>query len=140
MPYSESFPVRLRNFRLDNGYTQKQLAERWSVSPETISAWEGGRRRPPVQLVLLLSQELEMDRDELIEFISGGGIKSVEETKQMENYLKIEQNGLNIRMFKNEQVCEPEIRREASRSKTIKVLTMRGNANFIGNKSIFHQI
>lgn len=139
-PYSESFPVRLRNFRLDNGFTQKELAGRWSVSPETISAWEGGRRKPPVQLVPILIQELEMDRDELIEYISGGSIKSEEETNQKKNYVKIEQNSLNIRMFKNQQMCELEIRREAHRAKAIKVLTIRGDKYFVGTKSIFRPI
>lgn len=139
-PYSESFPVRLRNYRLDNGFTQKQLAIRWSVSPETISAWERGRRNPPVQLVPTLIEELEIDRDELIEYISGGSIKSKGETNQKKNYVKIEQNSLIIRTFKNQQVCEPEIRREAHRAKTIKVLTIRGDKYFVGTKSIFHPI
>lgn len=131
--------MRLRNFRLDNGFTQKHLGMRWNVSPETISAWEAGRRRPPVQLVPLLAEELELDRDELIEYISGGSL-SKEETNQKKNYVKIEQHSLNIRMFKNQHVCEPEIRREAHRAKTIKVLTIRGNDYFVGNKSIFHPI
>lgn len=139
-PFSESFPERLRNFRLDNGFTQKELAGRWSVSPETISAWEAGRRRPPVHLVQKLIEELEMDRDELIEYISGGSIKGEGETNHKKFYLKIEQNSLNIRMYKNQQVCESEIRREAHRANKIKVLTIRGNEYFVGNKSIFHPI
>ena len=111
----------------------------WNVSPETISAWEAGRRKPPVQLVPLLAEELELDRDELIEYIGGGSI-SKEETDQKKNYVKIEQNSLHIRTFKNQHVCEPEIRKEAHRAKTIKVLTIRGNEYFVGNKSIFHPI
>lgn len=138
--YFESFPVRLRNFRLDNGFTQKQLGMRWNVSPETISAWEAGRRKPPVQLVPLLIEELELDRDELIEYISGGSSVSKEETNQKKNYVKIEQNSLSIRMFKNQKVCELEIHREAHRAKAIKILTIRGNEYFVGNKSIFHPI
>jgi transcriptional regulator with XRE-family HTH domain len=139
-PYSESFPVRLRNFRLDNGFTQKQLGTRWNVSPESISAWEVGRRKPPVQLVPLLIEELEIDRDELIEYISGGGIQSQGETNQKKNYVKIEQNSLNIRTFKSQHVCESEILREAHRAKAIKVLTIRGDKYFVGTKSIFHPI
>lgn len=138
--YSEHFPERLRNFRLDNGYTQKQLAVRWNVSPETISAWEAGRRKPPVQLVPTLIQALEMDRDELIEYISGGSSISQEEAHQKKNYVKIEQNSLHIRTFKNQHVCESEILKEAHRAKAIKVLTIRGDKYFVGTKSIFHPI
>src|SRR5260370_42245865 len=88
----------------------------------------------------MLIEEVELDRDELIKYISGGSIISKEETNQKKNYVKIEQNSLNIRMFKNQHVCEFEIRREAHRAKTIKVLTIRGNEYFVGKKSIFHPI
>lgn len=139
MPYSESFPERLRNYRLDNGFTQKQLATQWFVSSETISAWEKGRRKPPIKLVPILASELEMDKEELIEYISGG-VKSKKNVNQQKNYIKFGQNGLNFKMFQSQQMCELEIRKEVQRARTIKVLTIRGDKYFVGTQSIFHQI
>jgi transcriptional regulator with XRE-family HTH domain len=74
MPHSESFPARLTKYRKSNGWTQKQIAKKWDVSPETISAWERGRRRPDIILVPKLASELGMDRDELLEYIYGGTV------------------------------------------------------------------
>jgi transcriptional regulator with XRE-family HTH domain len=140
MTYSESFPERLKNYRKDNGLTQKQLAARWNVSPETISAWEGGRRKPPVQLVLTLTSELEMDKGELIEYISGDSIKSKEGVTQETDSVQLEQNDLIIKKFPNQQWCEPNIRKEARLAKKIKVLTIRGDKYFVGTKSILRDV
>jgi transcriptional regulator with XRE-family HTH domain len=140
MTYSESFTERLKNYRKDYGLTQKQLAARWHVSPETISAWEGGRRKPTVQLVQLLTNELEMDRGELIEYISGDSVKSKEDLKREIDSVLLEQNDIILKKFQNQQWCEPNIRKEARLAKIIKVLTIRGDKYFVGTKSILRDI
>lgn len=41
------FGVAIRNLRLTQGMTQKQLAERCQVSINTVSSWETGNSQPP---------------------------------------------------------------------------------------------
>ena len=40
-------PEMLRNFRLDRGMTQAELAEEMRVSPNTLARWERGERAIP---------------------------------------------------------------------------------------------
>ena len=46
----------LKAWRQRLSYTQKQLAEEWDVTPETISEWERGRRKMPGPVRSLLAQ------------------------------------------------------------------------------------
>ena len=139
MPHSESFPARLTKYRKSNGWTQKQIAKKWHVSPETISAWERGRRRPDVQLVPMLANELVMDRGELIEYISASSVKSKESSSRETYSNELEQNGLLVE-FKNQESCELYIRKEALHATKIKVLTIRGDKFFVGTNSLFHNV
>lgn len=56
----------LRRFRFDRGeLSQQQLAERVSVSRNTIISIEGGDYAPSVKLALLLAKVLETTVEEL---------------------------------------------------------------------------
>src|SRR5579863_4317872 len=137
MAHSESFPTRLANYRKNNGLTQRQIAKKWAVSPETISAWERGRRKPDVILVPKLASELEMDKDDLLEYISANSMK-LREGNNRETYTnELGLKGSLIR-FKNQEVCQPSIRREALHTTKIRVLTIRGDKFFVGTNSLFH--
>lgn len=37
-----NFPYNLQQLRMDSGMTQEQLAEKMSVSRQTVSKWESG--------------------------------------------------------------------------------------------------
>lgn len=58
----------IRQLRREQGLTQKQLAERLTLSPKTISKWENGRGAPDLSLIADLSAALRVD---LIELLSG---------------------------------------------------------------------
>ncbi len=139
MPHSEGFPDRLKKYRKSNGWTQKQLAKRWHVSPETISAWERRRRRPDVQLVPTLASELVMDRGELIEYISASSVKSKEGINRETDPDELEPKGLFVE-FQNQDSCELYIRKEALHATKIRVLTIRGDKFFVGTNSLFHDV
>jgi transcriptional regulator with XRE-family HTH domain len=135
----ESFPTRLKRYREDNQWTQKQLGEFWHVSPETISAWEHGRRKPDIQLVSTLARDLQMEESELIAYISVGTVKSKENRDQGTGSDDSFQNSV-LKIFQSQQDCEPFIREAARQARTIKILTIRGDKYFIGTTSWLHSV
>lgn len=48
-------PEKLTKFRKENGFSQKQIAEKLDLSPSVISAYEKGERTPSVEVLLSLS-------------------------------------------------------------------------------------
>lgn len=48
-------PEKLTKFRKENGFSQKQIAEKLNLSPSVISAYEKGERTPSVEVLLSLS-------------------------------------------------------------------------------------
>jgi transcriptional regulator with XRE-family HTH domain len=46
IPEPESFPERLKVYRLRLGSSQRKLAARFGIDPGTIGGWETGRHRP----------------------------------------------------------------------------------------------
>lgn len=66
MSQSESFSELLRNYRRSQGWTQSRLAKTFGFSPETISAWERGKRVPNSQEIPHLADLLSMRSEELM--------------------------------------------------------------------------
>lgn len=63
-----SKPVRLfiEKWRIKNGLTQEQLAERIGTTKGTISRWENGEREPPLGAIGALAEALgDIDPSEL---------------------------------------------------------------------------
>lgn len=56
----------LKNFRIQNGLTQEQLAEKIFVSHQTISRWENGINTPSIDNLLVLSDLYDISLDQLI--------------------------------------------------------------------------
>lgn len=68
---STDFSTLLRTYRKSMGWTQEELAQQWSYSFETISAWERGKRTPSKQEIPRLAKLLETDSEKLAEVIVG---------------------------------------------------------------------
>ncbi|MEO6892355.1 MAG: DUF5919 domain-containing protein [Ktedonobacteraceae bacterium] len=51
------------------GWTQEKMAQKWSYSFETISAWERGKRSPGSQEIPRLAKLLEIEPEELAEIV-----------------------------------------------------------------------
>lgn len=135
----ESFPARLKRYREHNQWTQKQLGEKWHVSPETISAWEHGRRKPDLQLVSTLASDLRMEESELIAYISEGVVKSKENRVQVESFDGVWQDS-SLKIFQSQQDCESFIREASRHARNIRILTIRGDKYFIGTTSLLHSV
>ena len=48
----------ISKFRKELGMTQQQLADRLCISPDLVSKWECGNRRPDYSAVLQLEEEI----------------------------------------------------------------------------------
>ena len=60
-----NLPTLLRTYRKGMGWTQEEMAQHWSYSYETISAWERGKRKPSNQEIPRLAKLLEISPEEL---------------------------------------------------------------------------
>lgn len=60
------FGQRLKNLRLDRGFTQQDLASATSVSVVAIRNWERGARKPTMEGIIALVQALKVSADVLL--------------------------------------------------------------------------
>lgn len=61
----ESFGQRLSRLRKNKGYTQEEIAEKVSVSPQAVSKWENDITSPDIPTLIKLSEILNVSLDEL---------------------------------------------------------------------------
>lgn len=79
----KDLPKKLKDLRIKQGLSQKQVAEKLNLSPSIISGYETGERTPSVENILSLSYLYKCSTDYLL-------------GKTMENsFSKIDTNGLN---------------------------------------------
>lgn len=57
---------RISQMRKNKKMTQQELAEKLNVSRSTISNWEVGRNYPDLDMIVLISDELDLSLDELL--------------------------------------------------------------------------
>jgi len=69
---------RIRKFRIENGYSQKDLARLLSVNVRTISRWEQNINTPNPDELNKIAMLIGVTEEELL----GDGINTTEETKQ----------------------------------------------------------
>ena len=56
----------IRNLRIDNGYTQKQIAEQLGISQNTYSQYEVGVLNYPVDALMILADFYDVSVDYLL--------------------------------------------------------------------------
>lgn len=79
----------IASMRKEQGLSQKQLAERIGVTDKTVSKWETGNRLPDASILLRLSQELQIDVNELL-----AGEEFSSEEFSAEEYVKKSESNL----------------------------------------------
>ena len=57
---------RIQQFRINNGLTQEQLAEKLGVSRQSISKWEMEQSLPEIDKVVLLSKLFSVGTNEIL--------------------------------------------------------------------------
>ena len=60
------FAKRLKEIRVENELTQKQLAEILQTTDDSIYSWEKGRSQPPIETLRKICIELNVSADYLI--------------------------------------------------------------------------
>lgn len=67
------FGDRLRSFRQAKGMTQKELADKLSISPSTIGMYEQNRRVPDIDTISQIAQVFSVSIDYLLGIEKSGG-------------------------------------------------------------------
>lgn len=57
---------KIKNARIQKGYTQEQVAENLLVSRQTISNWENGKSLPDIISIIMMSELYELSLDEMM--------------------------------------------------------------------------
>ena len=57
---------KIKNARIQKGYTQEQVAENLLVSRQTISNWENGKSLPDIISIIKMSELYEISLDEMM--------------------------------------------------------------------------
>lgn len=140
MPSRESFPEDLKAYRKSNGLTQADLARLLDFSPETISAWERGKRKPHIQQIPRLARLLQVDVEQLLQSINADFDKAHMDGNiaQLQGYEQ-QQGGL-VTVFASQDACEMQIREAARMARIAKILTIRGEKYFMGPRSLLHNL
>ncbi len=60
------FAIKLKETRIDKGFTQKQLAEAIKTTDDSIYSWEKGRSQPSIEMLRALSKILNVSTDYLL--------------------------------------------------------------------------
>ncbi|MDE6111764.1 MAG: helix-turn-helix transcriptional regulator [Eubacterium sp.] len=62
----KDLPQKLQKLRLNYGYSQKQVADKLSISPSIVSAYETGERTPSTDVLLSISYLYNCTTDYLL--------------------------------------------------------------------------
>ena len=58
--------MNLKEIRISNGITQRELAERIGIAPNTYNQYETGKRQPDIATLQAIARELDVSLDELV--------------------------------------------------------------------------
>jgi len=58
--------IRLKDLRLENGYTQKQIADYLIIKQNTYSQYECGQRQLPLDILIKLADFYEVSTDYIL--------------------------------------------------------------------------
>ena len=79
----------LKNLRKLNNFTQEELAQHLSLSPQTISKWENNQSCPDISMLPVLAEFYGISIDELLQFDS---TKRKQKMKQLSSEIHNLQN------------------------------------------------
>jgi transcriptional regulator with XRE-family HTH domain len=79
----------IRSLRTSNGITQKELADKLSVSPSTIGMYEQGRRAPDLETITQIAKIFRISVDFLL------GVENDNSDPEISDYYKYDQDIIN---------------------------------------------
>lgn len=92
------FGQRLKNLRLERGYTQQQLSSALGVSVVALRSWEKNAKKPAMDALLSLGRTLSVSMDTLLDFQIGNVpqhslVLSQAEKTLLKNYQTLDVHG-----------------------------------------------
>lgn len=75
---------KIKQLRFKASYTQEQLAEKLSVSPQAVSKWENGVAMPDITLLPLLSEAFGVSIDDMFDLTVDQKLRRIENRMLME--------------------------------------------------------
>lgn len=64
---NNTFGKKLKELRLEKGYSQRKLGEKFNVCNQTISFWECGSREPDLDTLVNIAHYFDVSLEELLE-------------------------------------------------------------------------
>ena len=64
---NNTFGKKLKELRVEQGLSQRQLGEIFSVCNQTISFWESGSREPDLDTLIKIARHFDVSIDFLLE-------------------------------------------------------------------------
>lgn len=74
---SKIFGERLKELRIENGYTQQNIADIFNVSKMTISSWEKSKQEPCIDDIIKLTLLFKTSSDYLLGIEDESGRKTI---------------------------------------------------------------
>ena len=65
---NNEFGKRLRELRIENDLSQRELGKIFNVCNQTISFWEGGSREPDLDTLKTIALYFDVSIDDLLDF------------------------------------------------------------------------
>lgn len=96
------FAERIKELRMERGYTHKQLADLLGISESSVSMWETGQRSPTKNRMYRIAELFDVSFDYLT-----GKSDSRNYAKEQLQRLEMYANYLTLRIHKNEHEGTP---------------------------------
>ena len=63
---NNAFGKKLKDLRMENGLTQRELGEKLGYCNQTVSFWESGRREPDLDALVAVAKFFDVSVDYLL--------------------------------------------------------------------------
>lgn len=90
---SEKFCENLKKNRLENGYSQKDFAEKLGVAKSTYCMYENGYREPNVNIIKRIANLLDVSVDDLFGIDDSPAVSKAEFSDLVQKYRALDADG-----------------------------------------------
>jgi len=82
---SEKVGEFIKNIRISNKLTQKEFADKYSVTYQAVSKWENGKNLPDISLIYEIAKDFNIEVTDILD----GEIKDKKDNKKIKKYIII---------------------------------------------------
>ena len=107
---------KIKQMRVQAGFTQEQLANKLGVSSQSVSKWENGVAMPDIMLLPAIAEIFGISIDELFDLTLD------EKLKRIENRIEIEEEFSEAKFKEYEEFLKTELSRDKENTKILSLL------------------